>query len=234
MYSTRTATAEMTSQRRALQRSRSVSMQAPPESRASMNVTITNDLCIVPRYSVPLRASIRPSTRSPIFCSMIGHRYCAPTYALPLCCICRYCSLDSVNSRRISDRLIWILTCTVFPKVSKMQDRIKINSYLDFYESLLTDKQRQICSMYYREDLSLQEIADIEADVMKELGNIVKGARDGNKTLILVTNELGMSMVSSYRLGRIFTDMAGKANQLLASLSEEVYISISGVPLRLK
>ncbi|MBR5047328.1 MAG: bifunctional adenosylcobinamide kinase/adenosylcobinamide-phosphate guanylyltransferase [Eubacterium sp.] len=82
--------------------------------------------------------------------------------------------------------------------------------------------------------ISKEEIADIEADVMKELGSIVKGARDGNKTLILVTNELGMSMVSSYRLGRIFTDMAGKANQLLASLSEEVYISISGVPLRLR
>ena len=82
--------------------------------------------------------------------------------------------------------------------------------------------------------ISKEEIADIEADVMKELGNIVKGARDGDKTLILVTNELGMSMVSSYRLGRIFTDMAGKANQLLASLSEEVYISISGVPLRLR
>ena len=82
--------------------------------------------------------------------------------------------------------------------------------------------------------ISKEEIADIEADVMKELGNIVKGARDGDQTLILVTNELGMSMVSSYRLGRIFTDMAGKANQLLASLSEEVYISISGVPLRLR
>ncbi len=82
--------------------------------------------------------------------------------------------------------------------------------------------------------ISKEEIAGIEADVMKELGNIIKGARDGNKTLILVTNELGMSMVSSYRLGRIFTDMAGKANQLIASLSEEVYLSISGIPLRLR
>lgn len=82
--------------------------------------------------------------------------------------------------------------------------------------------------------ISKEEIADLEADVMRELGNIIKGARDGNKTLIMVTNELGMSMVSSYRLGRIFTDMAGKANQLIASLSDEVYVSISGCPLRLK
>lgn len=82
--------------------------------------------------------------------------------------------------------------------------------------------------------ISKEEIADIEADVLKELSNVIKGARDGNKTLIMVTNELGMSMVSSYRLGRIFTDMAGKANQMIASLSDEVYISISGIPMRLK
>lgn len=82
--------------------------------------------------------------------------------------------------------------------------------------------------------ITKKEIEDLEADVMLELGNVIKGARDGNKTLIMVTNEVGMSMVSSYRLGRIFSDMAGKANQLLASLSDEVYISISGIPLRLK
>lgn len=79
-----------------------------------------------------------------------------------------------------------------------------------------------------------KEIEDLEADIMLELSNIIKGARDGDKTLILVTNEVGMSMVSSYRLGRIFSDISGKANQLLASLSDEVYISISGLPLRLK
>lgn len=82
--------------------------------------------------------------------------------------------------------------------------------------------------------LGKKEIEDLEADIMLELSNIIKGARDGDKTLILVTNEVGMSMVSSYRLGRIFSDISGKANQLLASLSDEVYISISGLPLRLK
>ena len=49
-----------------------------------------------------------------------------------------------------------------------------------------------------------------------------------------MTNEVGMSVVPSYRLGRIFSDITGKANQLIASLSDEVYMSISGIPLRLK
>lgn len=79
-----------------------------------------------------------------------------------------------------------------------------------------------------------REIEDIESQVMMELSDVIKGARDGDKTLILVTNELGMSVVPSYRLGRIFSDIAGKANQLIASLSDEVYMSISGIPLRLK
>ena len=82
--------------------------------------------------------------------------------------------------------------------------------------------------------LTSREVEDLEAQVIMELSNIIKGARDGNKTLILVTNEVGMSVVPSYRLGRIFSDITGKANQFIASLSDEVYVSISGIPLRLK
>lgn len=84
------------------------------------------------------------------------------------------------------------------------------------------------------DEVDNREIEDLEAQIMMELSDVIKGARDGNKTLILVTNEVGMSIVPSYRLGRIFSDIAGKANQFIASLSDEVYISISGVPLRLK
>ena len=54
------------------------------------------------------------------------------------------------------------------------------------------------------------------------------------ETLIIVSNEVGMRVIPSYRLGRIFSDISGKANQVLASLSDEVYVAISGLPLRLK
>ena len=42
-----------------------------------------------------------------------------------------------------------------------MQDKIKLNTLLDYYGNLLTDKQKEICEYYFREDLSLQEIAEI-------------------------------------------------------------------------
>ncbi|MCR5230745.1 MAG: HTH domain-containing protein [Solobacterium sp.] len=42
-----------------------------------------------------------------------------------------------------------------------MQDKIRINTLLDYYGGLLTAKQQEICRFYYREDLSLQEISEI-------------------------------------------------------------------------
>lgn len=40
------------------------------------------------------------------------------------------------------------------------ENKFKVNLLKDFYESLLTEKQNEVLSMYYEEDLSLQEIAD--------------------------------------------------------------------------
>ncbi len=43
----------------------------------------------------------------------------------------------------------------------RLEKTEKINSLLDAYETLLTDKQREIASYYYKEDFSLSEIAEI-------------------------------------------------------------------------
>lgn len=42
-----------------------------------------------------------------------------------------------------------------------MQDKIKINLLMDYYGNLLTDKQKEICEYYFRDDYSLQEISEI-------------------------------------------------------------------------
>ena len=36
------------------------------------------------------------------------------------------------------------------------------------------------------------------------------------------------------RLGRVYRDELGKANQLLAAVSDEVYLLTAGIPLKLK
>ena len=42
-----------------------------------------------------------------------------------------------------------------------MLDKIKVNRLLDFYMVLLTQKQQEIMTCYYREDYSLQEIGEL-------------------------------------------------------------------------
>jgi adenosylcobinamide kinase/adenosylcobinamide-phosphate guanylyltransferase len=52
--------------------------------------------------------------------------------------------------------------------------------------------------------------------------------------LLLVSNEVGMGVVPDNALARTFRDLAGRANQILAAAADEVYVSISGIPLKLK
>ncbi len=53
-------------------------------------------------------------------------------------------------------------------------------------------------------------------------------------TTIMVTNEVGWSIIPQSLTARRFQDLQGKANQLMASLAESVYIVICGIPLKLK
>lgn len=52
--------------------------------------------------------------------------------------------------------------------------------------------------------------------------------------LIMVTNEVGMGIVPEHPLARTFRDLAGEANELIAARADEVYVTISGLPLKLK
>jgi len=52
--------------------------------------------------------------------------------------------------------------------------------------------------------------------------------------IIIVTNEVGWGIVPPSPLGRRFRDLAGTVNQILARASDEVFLMVSGLPLRIK
>lgn len=57
---------------------------------------------------------------------------------------------------------------------------------------------------------------------------------DAQKTLIVVTNEVGLGIVPSYTLGRIYRDVLGLVNQRLASVADPVYLMIAGLGVDIK
>jgi len=52
--------------------------------------------------------------------------------------------------------------------------------------------------------------------------------------LVIVSNEVGMGIVPENQLARAFRDLAGEANELIAAAADEVYVTFSGLPLKLK
>lgn len=84
------------------------------------------------------------------------------------------------------------------------------------------------------DNLSKEEIEALEDSICSQVKDIVSACREFDKEIILITNEVGFGLISEYRLGRIFTDISGRINQLLGTLCDEAYLVVSGLPLKLK
>ena len=71
-------------------------------------------------------------------------------------------------------------------------------------------------------------------DCLAELQALVDVVQASAATVIVVTNEVGMGLVPEYPLGRAFRDIAGRAGQFLATHADEVYLTVLGIPVKLK
>lgn len=78
---------------------------------------------------------------------------------------------------------------------------------------------------------------DLGSDVSKALESI-KNEFDRftsqDATFIFVTNEIGLGGVSENKIQRQFTDLQGWTNQYIAKQADNVYLMISGIPLKVK
>jgi adenosylcobinamide kinase/adenosylcobinamide-phosphate guanylyltransferase len=60
------------------------------------------------------------------------------------------------------------------------------------------------------------------------------GALDGPVHAYVVSNEVGMGIVPENDMARLFRDMAGRLNQAVARLSDEAYLMVSGLSVKVK
>jgi adenosylcobinamide kinase/adenosylcobinamide-phosphate guanylyltransferase len=74
----------------------------------------------------------------------------------------------------------------------------------------------------------------MEEAVMTEVRTLAATLQTMSTPVIIVSNEVGMGIVPEHRLGRIFRDIAGLGNQVLAAMADEAWLVASGIPIRLK
>lgn len=109
----------------------------------------------------------------------------------------------------------------------------------DYGTILLDDLGNLLMGVLYDEipdadTCALAEFDRVEEIALKEIQTIIDFARAQDKTLILVTNEIGLGLVPAYRLSRYYRDILGRANRLAAELADKVVFLVSGIPLNLK
>ncbi len=67
-----------------------------------------------------------------------------------------------------------------------------------------------------------------------EISDFLDALKNPPCSVIAVTNEVGSGIVPGDPLSRAFRDQAGRINQSVAAIADEVYLVVSGIPMKLK
>jgi len=74
----------------------------------------------------------------------------------------------------------------------------------------------------------------IEKEVTSEINELVECISRVDASFIIVTNETGLGLVPADKLSRLYRDLLGRANQMLAEHADEVYLMVAGLPVPIK
>ena len=75
---------------------------------------------------------------------------------------------------------------------------------------------------------------EAEKRVTSEINELIAGMDKLDASFIIVSNEVGMGLVPETRLGRIYRDLLGKANQLIAQHATGVCFMVAGITIKVK
>lgn len=70
-----------------------------------------------------------------------------------------------------------------------------------------------------------------EKQMRLEIAELIEAAKQQEATVIVVSGEVGMGLVPENRVGRLFRDLLGWANQLLAEQAAATYMMVAGLPV---
>jgi len=78
------------------------------------------------------------------------------------------------------------------------------------------------------------DAALVESKVLAEIDELIECINRVDAGFIIVTNEVGLGLVPSSRMGRIYRDLLGKVNQILAEHADKIYLMVAGLPVLIK
>lgn len=88
------------------------------------------------------------------------------------------------------------------------------------------------CLTLYISNLFLEK--EDEHRIEDHINTLIQALKTAAFKTIIISNEVGLSIIPDNALARKFRDLAGKINQIAAKQSDEVFFMVSGLPLKLK
>jgi adenosylcobinamide kinase / adenosylcobinamide-phosphate guanylyltransferase len=79
-----------------------------------------------------------------------------------------------------------------------------------------------------------EESGLVEEEIAGRAAELVKACAARRGTVIFVTNEVGSGIVPENSVARLYRDLVGRCNQIIAGKADEVYMVACGLPLNLK
>jgi len=73
-----------------------------------------------------------------------------------------------------------------------------------------------------------------ENDILAQTEQFCAILKERRLNCYIISNEVGLSLISQYKMGRNFQSVLGKVNQIIAQNADEVKLMIAGIPLKIK
>ena len=101
-----------------------------------------------------------------------------------------------------------------------MEDRVEISLLMDLYGALLTEKQINIMELYYNDDLSLAEIAELNNTSRQAIHDLIKRCYKQFLSYESKLNLLEKSLEKESKIASVLDDL-----KIKYSLNDEDYIN---------
>ncbi|MDO5027646.1 MAG: bifunctional adenosylcobinamide kinase/adenosylcobinamide-phosphate guanylyltransferase [Bacillota bacterium] len=75
---------------------------------------------------------------------------------------------------------------------------------------------------------------EVEDTVYNNVMDLINFCRDRDKDLIIITNEVGLSLTPMDHIGRVYTDSLGRISQRIAKEADQVYLVVCGIEMKIK
>ncbi len=74
----------------------------------------------------------------------------------------------------------------------------------------------------------------VESLILSAVDSTIQACGKLDGDVVLVSSEVGLTLVAPYSLGRRFQDLLGLVNQRVAAAADNVYLVVAGIPVEIK